>query len=85
MVVNRDELKLHLVDLTVLPEFRNRGIGTQLIKRVINEARASQRCVQLEAQKGGRPRGLYHRLGFRMFEDTELFEFWEWKPDRPVA
>lgn len=80
MVVNRDERMLHLVDLAVLPAFRNRGIGTTVIGRLIAEAAQSHRRVQLEVQKGGRPRGLYERLGFRKFEETELFEFWEWTP-----
>lgn len=84
MVLNRDERTLHLVDLAVLPSFRNRGLGTQLIERVLSEARATRRRVQLEVQKGGRPRGLYHRLGLRMFEETETFEFWEWTPDPAV-
>jgi ribosomal protein S18 acetylase RimI-like enzyme len=67
-------LEHRLVDISLLPEFRNRGIGAALLGEAIAAARAA--CVRLTcsvaATNGGSLR-FHQRLGFRICGQDEVF------------
>jgi GNAT superfamily N-acetyltransferase len=64
-----DQVKLNRVFL--LPEFQNRGIGSQLIAGVLAEADAAGLPVHLRVFKINPARHLYRRLGFAVTDETE--------------
>lgn len=68
VIESEEEVLLHLVVL--LPEFRNRGIGTKLITELLND---SSKPVRLQVLKVNPARELYERLGFRIREDKETY------------
>jgi ribosomal protein S18 acetylase RimI-like enzyme len=56
-------------ELQVTPQFQNRGIGTAVIRRLIDEAGRQGMGVTLSVvEANGRARRLYERLGFRVTE-----------------
>jgi GNAT superfamily N-acetyltransferase len=64
----------HLVvgKIELLPEFQRRGIGSVLMGRILDEARARQVPVRLQVLRTNAPaRRLYERLGFVMSGETE--------------
>lgn len=62
----------HLQQIHILEDYRNRGIGTRLIKSLQERARAAGRSVTLNVLHGNPAIALYRRLGFRQFgEDAE--------------
>lgn len=65
----RDELRL--LDVTLLPAHRGRGLGTRLVRALLDEARARGVAVSCEVEHDNhRARALYVALGFRpVFED----------------
>ena len=56
----------HINNLAVLPELRGRGLGTQLLERIIDEAaHLGASMLTLEVRESNRPaRRLYERAGF---------------------
>jgi len=61
---------LSLIEL--LPEYQNKGIGTQLIKELILKANESNKCVKLHVLKvNTEAQILYKRLGFSIQEESE--------------
>lgn len=52
----------------VRPAWRGKGIGTALVRTLIEEARRSFACVRLHAENPGAAR-LYERLGFEPIAD----------------
>ncbi|HEX6390541.1 MAG TPA: GNAT family N-acetyltransferase, partial [Solirubrobacteraceae bacterium] len=62
--VARDADAIHLVDIALLPAARGRGIGTQLISALMDEARAAALPLTLAVFPDSRARSLYERLGF---------------------
>jgi len=62
------ETEMLLVSIRILPEFQNRGIGTKIIKNLLNE---SKNPVRLQVLKVNPARRLYERLGFKIFDETE--------------
>jgi GNAT superfamily N-acetyltransferase len=55
---------IHVLDIVVLPTWAGRGIGTQCLRRLIDEAAASGRAVSIHVEQGNPARRLYERLGF---------------------
>jgi ribosomal protein S18 acetylase RimI-like enzyme len=63
-VVTDGVLYAVLYDLIVAPEYQNRGLGTQLLERMVQKClEANIRDIQLFCAKG--KRGFYERRGFK--------------------
>ena len=80
--VGRDDEKIHMLDVTVLPWAQGQGLGTALVLSLIEEARASgKRLRHMVFVMNDGARRLYERLGFVVFEEvlgTHLHM--EWRP-----
>ncbi|MCA1623984.1 MAG: GNAT family N-acetyltransferase [Acidobacteria bacterium] len=74
----RDE-DIHIRELVIDPEFQSKGIGTFLLREVIDDAEARQVPVRLGTQQANRAINLYRKLGFREFDRTETHVLMEWK------
>ena len=69
--VGRDDDEIHMLDITVLPWAQGRGVGTAIVKTLIEEARASGKHLRhmvFVLNEGARR--LYERLGFVVFEEV---------------
>lgn len=73
LYVNREEDLILVVDIALLPAHRGKGIGTRLLKEILNEADAAGKPVQIHVERFNRARGLYERLGFQQIEDQGIY------------
>jgi ribosomal protein S18 acetylase RimI-like enzyme len=62
---------MRIRELQILPEFQGQGIGSELMKRELERAKARNLPVRLRVLKANRARLLYERLGFRVHHETE--------------
>ncbi|HEX8265605.1 MAG TPA: GNAT family N-acetyltransferase [Pyrinomonadaceae bacterium] len=77
--VDRGEGEILLVDLALLPEFCNRGIGTILLKKLCSESEQTAKPLRLYAIKFNESAlRFYKRLGFVEIDDTGVYLFLEW-------
>lgn len=65
LLVARRGGELLIVDIALLPEFRGRGIGSRLLRRLLDEAAARGMVVRLHVALSNPALRLYRRLGFR--------------------
>ncbi len=72
MVLCADD-EYRLIDISLLPAHRNGGIGTRLIRRLLDEAFAAGKPVGLSVVKTNPAVGLYQRLGFVVRTDDGLY------------
>ncbi len=73
---------MHLFALDVGAEWRNRGIGAQIVRHVVDEARRRGcRRVFLEVRIDNPARRLYHRLGFRRVGGEFNNTWWRYLDD----
>jgi len=80
LYVARSEKDIVLADIALLPEYRGRGIGAELINRLLEEAAEGAKSCRLQVVKTNRAARLYERLGFvRTGESGMHFEM-EWRP-----
>lgn len=81
MIVDRQDDCLRLIDLSLLPEYRGRGLGTDLLRSLMNEAHGGKVPMRLFALKQGRALNLYLRHGFRPIGEVQHRYELEWMPD----
>lgn len=67
LYVNRGE-EIHIIDITVLPEHRGLGIGTSIIKSLIQEATEARKATTIYVESFNRSKQLMERLGFKEIE-----------------
>ena len=70
IATRRYEDEIFLARLYILPEYQGRGIGTQLIRSLLVEARREGLPVTLRVLTGNPAKRLYERLGFEVVEDA---------------
>lgn len=75
----RLENEIRLIDIAVLPQYRNRGIGSKLIESLLIEAESSGRTVRLSVEKNNPAVRLYQRLGLVATGDTGVHYAMEWR------
>jgi ribosomal protein S18 acetylase RimI-like enzyme len=73
---------IHVIDITLLPEFRGQGAGTRLLEGLMEEARDAGTVVALSVVRGNPAVRLYQRLGFELRDEDEIRLTLEWRsPD----
>jgi ribosomal protein S18 acetylase RimI-like enzyme len=77
--INRSNEEIRLLDITLLPEFRNSGTGTLLLQKLQDEARISSKKLHHAVYKDNIDAlRFYERLGFSIVEDYETYCIMEW-------
>jgi ribosomal protein S18 acetylase RimI-like enzyme len=79
--MHRSPSILHVVEITLLPEYRSRGIGSSLLRGVMDEAAAAGQSVSLRvARRNVRAANLYNAVGFRLVTMDDQDSYFEWTP-----
>ena len=68
-----------IVDISLLPEHRGRGIGTGLLTAIFAEAAPDQRSVSIHVELFNPARRLYDRLGFQEVSRDGVYALMEWR------
>jgi GNAT superfamily N-acetyltransferase len=70
--------EIRIVDVALLPRFRNAGIGTALLRGLLDEGAATGKLVSIHVERFNPARGLYARLGFRQVANHGVYLLLEW-------
>ncbi len=73
LLVNESEREITLVDIALMPEHRNLGIGATLIRQLLNRAGSARKPVRLQVLKSNPALRLYERLGFSRTGDQSMY------------
>lgn len=73
LLVNRTGPDIMLVDIALLTEYRNRSIGTSVIRSLLQEATDAQKIVALHVLRGSAAARLYDRLGFVVVNEDDVY------------
>ena len=78
--IGRDSEQIRLLDIALLPEFQNRGAGTLLLHRLIEEARQAGKPLRhMVFVLNNDAHRFYERLGFVVIEEFGAYKHMEWK------
>lgn len=78
LYVDRRADEIRIIDIALLPDCRNRGIGRGLLQALLDEAGAAGKPVRIHVEKHNPALRLYRRLGFRTVEDKGVYDLLEW-------
>lgn len=80
LYVHRGPSDIRIMDIALLPSFRGRGIGTALLRTLIDEADGSERTLSIHVEANNPARALYDRLGFRPVGEHGVYVLMERVP-----
>ena len=80
LYIARWEDEIRIVDIALLPELRGFGVGTELLRDLLDEAAAAGKRLTIHVEKLNRARALYERLGFTEAADRGVYVLMEAEP-----
>jgi ribosomal protein S18 acetylase RimI-like enzyme len=79
--IGADDEQIRLLDIALLPEFQNRGVGTALLERLKTEAQSAGKALRhMVFVLNNNADRFYERLGFKKIEDFGAYKHMEWRP-----
>lgn len=80
LYVARWPTEIRIIDIALLPHYRNRGIGSWLLGQLLAEAADSGKRVSIHVERMNPALHLYTRLGFRLVADEGIYLLMECTP-----
>ena len=77
LYVARWDEEIRIMDISLLPEYRGHGVGTQLLRQLLDEAALTSRRLSIHVEKLNPARRLYERLGFAEAADKGVYVLME--------
>ena len=72
LYVDRRDGEIRILDMAVLTGFRGRGVGSHLIKALIEEADAEGKSISIYVENYNPSKHLFERRGFRQIADDGI-------------
>lgn len=83
LYVARSPEEIRILDLALLAEHRNKGIGTHIIKDLVAESRRTGHPVRIYVENFNRALRLFERMGFSQVDEKGFHCLMQWQ--QPVA
>lgn len=80
LYVARLDQEIRIVDITVLPAERNAGIGSYLIRQLLDEAKHTGKVTRIYVETFNPSLRLFERLGFAPTEQNGFHLLMQWNP-----
>lgn len=80
LYVDRRDDEIRLIDIALLPEHRDSGLGGSLMREILAEGAATRKLVRIHVEHDNPAMRLYRRLGFRKIENQGVYHLMEWSP-----
>ncbi len=74
------EKQIRIVDISLLPEFRNLGIGGAILNNLIEKSEQTTKVLSIHVESYNRALSLYQRLGFEQKDQTGVYFYMERQP-----
>jgi ribosomal protein S18 acetylase RimI-like enzyme len=82
LCVEEDSDEIHLREIVIDPEFQEQGIGSIVLKEIIERARVRHVPVRLRTHLTNRAANLYRRMGFEECGRTASHILMEWNREQ---
>ena len=82
MLVGSEATAKRLIDIALLEEHRNSGIGTALLRQLLYSCESEGMTLRLQVLQGNRAIRLYERLGFVQDSADPMYVQMQWIPAR---
>jgi N-acetylglutamate synthase-like GNAT family acetyltransferase len=66
--------EIRIIDITIMPEYRGKGIGTKILSDILQEA---TKPVTIYLESLNASQSLFKRLGFEPISDEGIYQLWQ--------
>jgi ribosomal protein S18 acetylase RimI-like enzyme len=73
LIIDASANHIEVIDVALLPEYRNCGLGTSVLQSVLAQADRVGWAIRLHVEKQSRAVRLYERLGFVICGDVGMY------------
>ncbi len=80
LYVDRMKHEIRLMDIALLTEYRNRGVGRALVQDLLDEADRDRMFVSLHVEDNNPAKRLYERMGFVEVREVSFYKLMHWIP-----
>jgi ribosomal protein S18 acetylase RimI-like enzyme len=80
LYIDRGPVEIEIVDIALLPQFRGSGLGTRLMREILQEGEERGKPVTIYVENFNPARHLYDRLGFQHVETNGIYHLMKWMP-----
>lgn len=80
LYVDRSDHEINIIDVTLLPQHRNAGIGSHLMRGILEEATRGNKTVGIYVESFNPSRQFFNRLGFVETEEDGFQIHLHWYP-----
>ncbi len=81
LYIHRREDEIRIIDIALLPEYRNLGIGSALLQDILEQGKNLNLPVTIHVEQFNPALRLYKRRGFRQKEDKGVYLLMEWSSE----
>ena len=81
LYVLRDPAEMRVLDITIMPQHRNAGIGTLLMRDLLTEAQQAGKPLSIWVEHFNPSQTLFQRLGFSKIEEDGYNYLMQWRPN----
>jgi len=85
LYVARLDQEIRIIDITLLPAERNAGIGSYLIKQLLDEANRAGKVTRIFVEEFNPSRRLFERLNFSLSEQHGIHMLLQCNPGQHLA
>lgn len=78
LYVARLEHEMRIIDFTIMPEQRNAGVGSFLLRRLLDEAALAGKVVRIYVEDFNPSLRLFERIGFKPIAKEGMHLLMEW-------
>jgi len=80
LYVDRRKAEIRILDICLLPEHRNQGLGTPLVQELLHEAGEAGKTLGICVESYNPSLRLFERLGFTAVDEDGPLLLLEWSP-----
>jgi ribosomal protein S18 acetylase RimI-like enzyme len=80
LYTDRRSDEIRIIDIALLPAYRNDGIGSQYLKSTLEDARRAGLAARIHVEMFNPALRLYTRLGFQHVAEDGIYYLMEWTP-----
>ena len=85
LYIDRGPEEISLVDIALIPAARGGGLGTRILREILDEARATGKGVAIHVERFNPALRLYQRLGFQPAGENGVYYLMRWSPASATA
>ncbi|MAD46013.1 MAG: GNAT family N-acetyltransferase [Oceanospirillaceae bacterium] len=80
LYVDRRDNEIRIVEIALLTEYRNLGIGSYWLNLILKEAKEKNIVARIHVERYNPALNLYKKLGFQVIEEGDVYHLMECKP-----